>query len=316
MNQLCFICHTKLIYKLSSYDFLYHSTTKEFSIYKCPNCLLEQIYPLPGSEKISSFYPKTYYSYNIGSKSCKKDVYYLYTKFKDQLIHLSYKHPHLARFFKPFVRGVPVKKFGNGNFLDVGCGDGHTVSQMSSLGWNAFGFEIGSKTKVGNIYYNTSLEHTDFGKTKFSYIRVWHVLEHVLNPDTFIEELKNLLADDGKIIFALPNTKSIYAQLFGKFWSSRDTPRHLFNYNPTNLNMLFDKHGLEITELNYEALAGFIGSLMFIVNEHYKTRFNFVNSPLLFLFWPLDLTCNTLKLGDIITITVTKKEAEKQDKKR
>ena len=64
MIEKCNICGCDLEYYLDGYDFLYKTTQKKFDVYKCTNCALEQIMPLPNNNEIIHFYPNNYYSYN------------------------------------------------------------------------------------------------------------------------------------------------------------------------------------------------------------------------------------------------------------
>ena len=66
---------------------------------------------------------------------------------------------------------------------------------------------------------------------KFEIITLWHVLEHVENLSEYISTLKNLLADNGKLIIAVPNFKSDDANYYKEFWAAFDVPRHLWHFS-------------------------------------------------------------------------------------
>ena len=307
----CPLCNGEEKYLLTGYDYLYHTTEKIFNVYRCVNCKLEQIFPMPKNSELVSFYPTNYYAYNIYSKNIHKEN--LMFKIREKLIDLSYNsnskkdiYYFMALMVLPFFHGLPLKHEGNKKFLDVGCGDAYNVYLMSQMGWNAFGFEVGDKRVYQNIYYDTTIQNVDFGKNLFDYIRVWHTLEHVPNPDEFIRKIESILANDGKILLGLPNTKSLYAAIFGRYWYNRDLPRHVINYNPVNLGILLKKHGLKISKLSYSS-TGLLGSMQHMINSIFKSKINLVqNSFLLGIFLPLDMLFSVLKIGDCISLIVEK----------
>ncbi len=307
-QKKCLICNYDLEYYLDGYDLLYKTTKKVFKIYKCKNCSLEQIMPPPNNNEIISFYPDNYYSYNQinGEKN-------FFQKLREKIIDISYNNNNslknmyyfLALFSKHLLDGIPLKYIGNKKFLDVGCGDGYNLSLLYQYGWDVTGFELGISGKDGNIYYGPSLEQIDFDNKKFDFIRVWHVLEHVPNPNPFVSKLATLLSENGHLIIGLPNTNSLYAKLFRQYWYNRDIPRHLINYNPSNLKILLENHGLKIVKIKYSSLGGLLGSIQHFLNQKFNLKINLIdNRFLLILFFPLDFICNIFHIGDCISLDI------------
>ncbi len=313
-SWLCPICCHPLLYYLRGTDLLYETSTQSFDVYRCSFCGLEKILPPPTRSEISSFYPANYYSY--GLRSAPKSFL---RKLKEKLINGSYDKKTVRDwyywlslffrriFFHEFFEGIPLKRFGNHNFLDVGCGDGYVLSLLSNSGWETAGFEIGGQTKINNIYYAPNLEEVNFAGRDFACIRVWSVLEHVPDADSFLITLKRLLSSRGVIVCALPNTSSLYARLFGRYWFNRDIPRHLTNYNPLNLTLLLDKHGLKIKTISYQSQGGGVGSLEYWLKAKCKLNVSLNNIFMFLLLYPLDLICNFLKIGDYIVFIIERK---------
>jgi len=69
---------------------------------------------------------------------------------------------------------------------------------------------------------------------------LFHVLEHVENPQKILDHIKNHILDkNGYLIIQVPNYMSIERYVFGSKWFSFDVPRHLWQFNETALeNML------------------------------------------------------------------------------
>ncbi len=304
----CLICGGELKFVFNGFDLLYKTTEKNFPIYRCQTCLLEIINPLPSPSQEKVFYSNNYYSYykqtdkNFFLKLREKIVENAYTKnSKKDLMYI------LAVLAKALFQGLPLRRLGKGRFLDVGCGNDYNIEILKKYGWQAKGFEVGERKIVGEVFFDTDIKKVNF-RQKFDYIRVWHVLEHVRNPDQFLDKLYSLLEDQGRVVFGLPNTKSFYAMIFGKYWYNRDIPRHLINYNVDNLKIILSRHGFNVEKVKYLSTGGFVGSIQHLINDKFGLKINLINSWLLiFLFLPLDLLSNLFKRADVIVVEAAKK---------
>lgn len=311
-EEKCLFCCKENKFLLTGYDYLYKTTINPFNVYKCINCGAEQIVPMPKNDELKSFYPSNYYSYNISSVNGHKKGFFM--KIREKLVEVSYNknskrdiYYMLSLLTKHLFQGLPLRYIGNRKFLDVGCGDTYNVNLMSRQGWDSVGFEIGDKKTSKNIYYDNDFSYVDFGKIKFDCIRVWHVLEHVPNPNKFMMKLSDVTADNGKILIGIPNSRSFYALIFGRYWYNRDLPRHVINYNVVSLNVLLKKNGLKISKLSYNSAGGCLGSIQHIINSLFKSKFNLIDNVFLFcIFFPIDILSNFLKMGDCISVVVEK----------
>ncbi|MDG1129740.1 MAG: methyltransferase domain-containing protein [Paracoccaceae bacterium] len=105
-----------------------------------------------------------------------------------------------------------LQKEKSGSLLDIGCGFGfvpHFWKEM--IGGEAIGLEMSSYGRVGaeklgvNIvpkYYSEA--HELHGK-KFDYVYSSEVIEHVENPEAFINEISQALEDDGVLVLTTPS---------------------------------------------------------------------------------------------------------------
>ena len=307
----CDICSGQMDFSLVGQDFLYKTTTKKFSVYKCNQCGLEKIHPTPSNQDIYSFYPKSYYSYNTSSAESKKGIF---TRIREKIIDNSYAKTAnndlfslFAIILKPFLGGIPLVPIGKMRFLDVGCGDGYNLQLLRKHGWHTTGFEIGEKRIENGIYYDNKINDVDFKTGHFDAIRVWHVLEHSNSPQMLVGKLSKLLSQGGKLYIGVPNNDSIYAKIFGKYWYNRDLPRHLYNYNPYNLQKLLSDNNLKVISIKHTSTGGLLGSLQHFINHKYDKNINLVDNFLLVvLLLPIDILCNILKKGDCISLIATK----------
>jgi hypothetical protein len=72
----------------------------------------------------------------------------------------------------------------------------------------------------------------------FHCITFWHSLEHLRNPVAALSTVRKLIAEDGLVMVAVPNSGGLQAVIFGANWLHLDVPRHLYHFNDTSLNAL------------------------------------------------------------------------------
>ena len=107
---------------------------------------------------------------------------------------------------------------------------------------------------------------------------MWHVLEHVQDLESQIQELKRILKPNGTLLVAVPNFKSYDANYYGKFWAAFDVPRHLWHFSKTAIEKLFAVENLKLVKIVPMKFDSFYVSLL---SEKYKNgRMNFLKA-----FW-------------------------------
>jgi 2-polyprenyl-3-methyl-5-hydroxy-6-metoxy-1,4-benzoquinol methylase len=139
--------------------------------------------------------------------------------------------------------------------LDFGCGAGKNLLALRAehTKWKLYGFDISANKEVITIGNDISIIYDDINKLKdsfnheyFDIIYMNNVLEHLSDPIQTLKDLKHLLKNDGTIIIEVPNIDSIKFKIFGKYFSSLDIPRHLYDFSPKTLSIICEKSGLKI----------------------------------------------------------------------
>jgi 2-polyprenyl-3-methyl-5-hydroxy-6-metoxy-1,4-benzoquinol methylase len=290
-------------------DFLYQLSNKQLKLFKCNQCHAIFINPVPTETEVKKFYPKTYYSYQKKQKKGFFDkVKSLIIKFNLEKTKINLFEKILIIIFKPKFGGLPLYKKQNARFLDIGCGTGENLSILNQYDWKSFGIELDKEAvaiaRKNNLNVKqSSLEKISF-KEKFDCIRIWHVFEHLKNPNTSLKKIKSLLKKDGEILMAVPNSKSLAYKLFRQYWYNLDCPRHLINYCPETIAFLCKKHGLKITEIKFATVGFLLGGISNYLRS-LNIQNNLINKLLLVLiFSPLDYLADMLKLGDVIFLKI------------
>ncbi|WP_235923438.1 class I SAM-dependent methyltransferase [Psychroflexus aurantiacus] len=154
--------------------------------------------------------------------------------------------------------------------LDFGCGTGEFVTYLKKKGVAAEGIEPTSlayqKARQKNIQVYKSLSET---KSNYDAITLFHVLEHVDDYETTIEELVLKLNTKGLLLIAVPNYKSYDANYYKEKWAAWDVPRHLWHFNRTNIKELAQRHNLELIKITPMPFDAFYISM---VSESYKSN--------------------------------------------
>lgn len=128
--------------------------------------------------------------------------------------------------------------------LEVGCGLGNNLAHVRKIA-EVYATEPSPAArdfaKTLGINAVASLEDLPAG-TRFDYVFLRHVLEHVSDPHTFLTELRGWLQPEGQIIVVLP-TESPYAPV-----NPADMDHHLYCWNRQTISNL-------LTDTNYKVVA-------------------------------------------------------------
>ena len=118
------------------------------------------------------------------------------------------------------------------------------------LAQNIFNQKHADARKVARDTYSLELAEANqfyqLPANHFDAITLWHVLEHVHDLSKYVEQLKSVLKDSGRIFIAVPNYTSADATHYQQFWAAYDVPRHLYHFSPRSIEKLMEQHGLGI----------------------------------------------------------------------
>ena len=144
-----------------------------------------------------------------------------------------------------------------GRLLDVGAGRGRFVAAALAAGWSAAGVEPSARgVEAAHAAYGVSLSPVSLAETSGEYeaVTLWHVLEHLEDPDAALAHVASLLAPGGVLLVAVPNLASAQARLGGARWFHLDLPRHRTHFTPAGLRALLDRHGFAVEREEHRLL--------------------------------------------------------------
>jgi SAM-dependent methyltransferase len=177
--------------------------------------------------------------------------------------------------------------------LEIGCGRGLLLKALSHLGHECHGTErsdlaaAGAQRMVGIRIYTQPLEQCPFRENSFDAVILWHVLEHLENPNTILRHLFKLMKPEGLLIVEVPNLCSLQSRLAGKHWFHLDIERHLYHFTPAGLHRLLESSGFQgltgstfsLEQCPFGTVQSFLNSLGFPAEGLYKLLKNEISLP-------------------------------------
>lgn len=169
-----------------------------------------------------------------------------------RMAYASYKRDklYIARNMHNLM--LKVKQYKkNGKLLEAGCAYGYFLELALREGYDAYGFDpsahavaeaqkhVGKqrvkKGTIGSIQYPAET---------FDVIALFDVFEHLSDPRKDIQKLVSMLADDGILVIATGDTRSVMARILKRRWTFFNPPQHLFFFNQSNLTAFLRQLGL------------------------------------------------------------------------
>jgi SAM-dependent methyltransferase len=210
---------------------------KRFPIVQCTSCGVLTLFPQPSDAELMLYYSQEYY----GSSRRKfiGPVAAVVGWFQGGRARMAAHH---------CPRG--------GRILDIGCGNGGFLIQMKRRGFVVEGTEWTAQSAARvppehNIPVHVGdLLALDVPNRSYDLVTLWHVFEHLRQPDKTLQKIRELLKPGGRLILSLPNAQSPQARRFGTAWLHHDPPRHLFGFGPHAIERLLSQQGFQIESLN------------------------------------------------------------------
>lgn len=160
--------------------------------------------------------------------------------------------------------------------LDYGAGTGDFLVAARKRGFEAEGVETSARARIQAIQKGVPLGESLPDNKTYSAITLWHVLEHLPQPQLALDRLKALLADDGALFIAVPNFKSYDAAYYREFWAAYDVPRHLWHFSKPAIRAMAQDLDLEIIAIRPMRFDAYYISLL--SEKHRSGSYNIINA--------------------------------------
>ena len=236
---------------LKTKDFAYSG--EEFNLLLEPQS--EMLVTDPRPKDLEKYYDSTtYISHTDANTSFVEKMYQLVKKY-----NLRWKVKQVRKYTP---KGTSL--------LDVGAGTGDFLKAAIGDKWNTKGVEPNANAREGakkkGVQLRENMAALD-GK-KFDAITLWHVLEHLPDPENSFNDLNDLLEEEGALFIAVPNYRSFDAKFYGKYWAAYDVPRHLWHFSRSSIQSLCQKNNLNVEKIKPMIFDAFYIALL---SERYKS---------------------------------------------
>jgi len=213
----------------------YSTSNEEFVIVKCQDCEFLFTSPRVKEEKIGEYY--------------KSDKYISHTNSNKGLFNFLYQT--VRKYAIKTKTKLLLNSIGTKTHLDVGCGTGEFLNSCNIKNIKCIGIEpseIARSKAIKNydldIRSETNLNQ--FNMDEFDSVSMWHVLEHVYDLNKTIEHLNRIIRNNGVLIIAVPNHKSLDAKKYKNYWAAWDVPIHVNHFCPKTIANLMSKYNFTL----------------------------------------------------------------------
>jgi SAM-dependent methyltransferase len=237
-------------------DRLYGTTDRQFEVAECTSCGLLRLEPAPGPEELPRYYPDEYWY--APRKDAASELEEAYRRF-------------VLRDHVNFVLRALADSGEAGPVVDVGCGGGLFLGMLRERGFLVLGLDNSQAaakaawTQHRVTVIRGDLANSPIARESCAAVTMFHVLEHLYDPDSYLRSARELLLPGGRLIVQVPNASSWQFLMFGERWNGLDIPRHLVNYRDRDLDRLVERCGFEIVRRKHFSLrdnpAGFASSV-------------------------------------------------------
>jgi len=132
--------------------------------------------------------------------------------------------------------------------LDVGCATGALLAALRDRGWEPSGVEVGrsmaayGRERRGLLIHAGSLESARFAPASFELVHASHLVEHLVDPASFVDEARRVLVPGGLLALTTPNVDGFQARALGWRWRSAIYD-HLYLFSVRTLGALLESRG-------------------------------------------------------------------------
>ena len=270
-EDCCSLCQDDRVRMVLSGEDMLFGVPGVFHVGECLSCGLWRLTNPVALDDLSKIYPDGYSPYmdhrpinkvkKLRLSHYLRQWYFLWMeKGRPSIFHLPLSElaktilsimitPFQTFRFNPFAFGVNKKKI-----LDIGCADGHFLSEMAQLGWEPFGIEMKSeaiaRARERNIEIFPGIfpdipDLNDLEKT-FDLLTMRQVLEHFRDPFLALKAANAMLKPGGFLCLWVPVTGGLVPRVFKRYWYNLDLPRHMVLFNKKTLTAMLHQSGFSV----------------------------------------------------------------------
>ena len=223
----------------------------------CKSCGIVFANPVADEQELNAFYKNYYDKGNFGNLQYKQKTISQFENIQKATIQELLKLDRNVKYYT-----------GEGNYLDVGFGLGFHLYIAQKLGYHVYGTEL-DKDCIDFVQpyildaqlYNGDLLSAKYENNQFDIINICHVIEHLIDPNSYLLELNRIVKNEGLIIVSTPNIGALAYQIFRvvnflgfKIPLIVDGLEHTVIFNQKNLRTVIQNHGFLVVDQYTESV--------------------------------------------------------------
>lgn len=200
LHRFCPLCRSK---NLSGFAIDTHRRGPHISRVKCEDCGVVFANPMADAAELSEYYQAYYEKDHYEAVAYKELILGHFSRIKT-LKESAIKQE--SRYLKNLAKGS--------KFLDVGCGLGLGLAYAHQLDCELYAteYDSGALNFVRQHFpvhtHQGDLESAGYPDDFFDFIHISHVIEHVLDPRAYIQEMQRMLKPGGILAIGTPDVSS------------------------------------------------------------------------------------------------------------
>jgi 2-polyprenyl-3-methyl-5-hydroxy-6-metoxy-1,4-benzoquinol methylase len=230
-EQPCLLCGRREIFPLNSFVL----NNKRFHTVRCVYDGMMWLDPQPTEQFYQELYSKYYHATGPDDPLLEQATLDVHSRIEERR--------HIAE-----VRLDQIEQFSEtGRLLEVGFGNGAMLEAATKRGWQVVGLELDqscvNRMKDQDIpaYACNLLEYGGEAES-FDVIGMYSVIEHTLDPATYLKKALSLLKTGGILVLRLPDTEA-------------DGPpasliAHVYHFNAHTIMVLLRRCGFEVLQID------------------------------------------------------------------
>ena len=156
--------------------------------------------------------------------------------------------------------------------IDVGAGDGRNAELLRRRGLAVTAIEPFAATST-NGQSRERAEAATFPSSSADLVLMWHVLEHLDDPESVLRRIGGAVRPGGAIVVSMPRFDSVQARVGGDRWFHQDVPRHRCQFTKAGALQLFRRAGFAPTvQDRLSPEQGLPGAVQTILNRITRER--------------------------------------------
>ena len=204
------------------------------------------MHPQPAPLELRDYYPPDYWFVPQANAADRLEQWYRRFVLRDHL---------------RFVERALTDSGEQGLVLDVGCGGGlflQMLSERRKIPVAGLDFSLDAaavawrRSRVPAVC--ATLSRAPFAPQTCAVITMFHVVEHLYDPASYLDAAYHLLRPEGRLILQVPNAACWQFLLLGERWNGIDVPRHLINFRLADIEMLLVDCGFEVLRTKHFSL--------------------------------------------------------------